>query len=222
MKKTAVLGCAILGALVLTHPWNSDETGVVATAPQAEQIALSPVRAPAAIQPMKAQNAAKEADPARPEAPREASLQRPRGRIPAKADPYGGMQLIDSLRTATDDAGKYEIIKVYRNEGPYPLLRVKEHWRASADGSGVYEVTQEMAGDHVLVRLAPGATPDQLQAFAQEIGASIRTQLEFSGLYVVQFDGTSAGKVDEVLNQMQNRPDLIKTGSPNAFMKLNH
>jgi hypothetical protein len=139
------------------------------------------------------------------------------------ADPYQGLQLLDSYRTQPDESGHFQIVKVYQREhNTYPLLRVKEHWVAGSDGSSQQQITQEMAGDHVLVRLNPNATADDLQAFAVNIGGSIRTRLQYSGLYVLEFNGQKANAMDQVLNQIASRPDLVSSSEPNYFMQLNH
>lgn len=88
-----------------------------------------------------------------------------------------------------DREGHYTRLKVVRTDMKYPLVRIEERRQRDPD-SGEEKILGSMAmvADHVMLRLEPGYTTQDLERLASATGMQIRKAGTHSRLYLLAFD----------------------------------
>lgn len=127
-----------------------------------------------------------------------------------------------SRTEAPDGSGGFRRTTLLVDEGArYPVRRVVEiHQPDTATGRPVLAKRSRMVGDHVIVKLAPGANRRDLERLAARAGASIRRRLHAPGLYLLAADAADLDTVPRLMAACAADPAVAAYAEPDAIGEL--
>lgn len=123
--------------------------------------------------------------------------------------------LLDERAIPPDSAGRYEKKRLLRVPGvKYPHVRAEEVWQRDP-ATGREELVRRalMVGDHFVVTLAETATPEELAAFADRFGATVRRRVGQRPVFLVATPSVGLDEYDVT------RDFLRGPGSPLVYVE---
>ncbi|OVE75658.1 hypothetical protein BVX97_03940, partial [bacterium E08(2017)] len=132
-----------------------------------------------------------------------------------KRDPFADAEVLELRESEPDAKGHITRVKLLRTQSKYPLVRVEE--KISVDSSTRRETVishTAMIADHIVVRLKPGQTEDNLRALNLKHGADIRKDMGKRSTYLVEFTGADADTVAEAVEAYEREAQLISYAEP--------
>jgi alpha-tubulin suppressor-like RCC1 family protein/subtilisin family serine protease len=141
-------------------------------------------------------------------------------RAPGKHDLMTEIHYFDkakviSSKETIDEQGRKERVRLLETNFKYPLIRVKEIIGQNRE-TGAEEVIsrQEMVGDHIVVKLAPGVTEDTLNKINQKYGGTIRKKMLAPNTYLVAFAAQNVDALPLAISNFQNEVSNIAYVEP--------
>jgi hypothetical protein len=106
-------------------------------------------------------------------------------------------------------------IRVYKTGFKYPYIRVVEQI-ARDERSGTERVTSRkaMVADHVIVKVKPGTTEQDIQRLAGQIDATVKRKTATADTYLLQLREPSVDAVSEAIELFSKDPTLITAAEP--------
>jgi len=142
------------------------------------------------------------------------------------SEPGARFQLIDAaqildqrITDVSKDRKKRELL--VRGEGKYPFRRVEETLQRN-ESEETYTIASrtEMVADHVLVKLQPGKSKEDLQAMLEGYGISILRELTLPGHYIVSLKAPTLDAVPEALSVFAGEMELLAYVEPDYFSHI--
>jgi len=131
------------------------------------------------------------------------------------------LEVLSETERRSRDGHSVELIRIVRTDFKYPLLRVAETWTTDpVTGTSERTRTSCSVADHVVVRLRPGVSEDQLLAVCRRNGCQIRHHLPLSGLYLVAFDDVDVDAVDRHIAEIALAADVVRDAEPDHIFTL--
>ena len=119
-------------------------------------------------------------------------------------------EILYSSESVSDSDGHFTRLQILKTSFFYPMVRMKEHLRRDPEtGSVELERTTLMVADHVLIQLQPGKGQSDLLALLSGSGAQIRRAFQFSGNYLVSFDGSQLNAIEIFMDRFKGRSEVI-------------
>ena len=122
----------------------------------------------------------------------------PKGTPPDATQPLRGESFNDAQKLVVKDfpanaAGEFTRVSIVRSSLKYPLLRIEETIIREGHANQERVLRREAAvADHVVVRLQPGTTEQQLALAAAAHGGTIQRKLQTENLYLVAIPAADA------------------------------
>jgi subtilisin family serine protease len=117
--------------------------------------------------------------------------------------------------------GVFRRVRLVMAEFKYALLRVEE--TVSRDRTSARERVLDrrvMVGDHVVVRLAPGADDRALERLCSALGLRIRRRMISPGMFLVSFPAPNADSVPEFAAALSRHGDVVRYAEPDYLRRL--
>jgi hypothetical protein len=171
-------------------PQASPSVGVVSARPFGQKVDRSPASASPSTpgHPVRGLSSLFQPNPLQP------------GRLP---DPFEGMPVLAREDGPADREGRFFRLKILRTRMMYPLVRVVERRRRDPHtGEETLLQKSEMVADHVMLRLEPGYTQEDLERLAERLDMKIRKAPVYSKIYLVSFE---LGDTDGVMLRSLDR-----------------
>ncbi|MBN1672278.1 MAG: S8 family serine peptidase [Kiritimatiellae bacterium] len=110
-----------------------------------------------------------------------------------------------------DARGRVRRTRLLKTHFKYPLLRVDETLAVDA-ATGPERVVARTAvvADHILVKLRPGMTEDDLGVLNAKYRARIRKKMYAPGMYLVELRGANLDSVERAVREYSQEPLVVK------------
>ncbi len=132
--------------------------------------------------------------------------------------PYRDAETLEERETALDGESVRRV-RIVRTDMKYPLVRVEEKvTRDGATGKETATIVSEMVADHVLVRLRPGVTEDDLLALNARHGTTIRKKMYAEGHYLVQAQGCDVDTVRKLVETYRAETASVAYAEPDHIV----
>lgn len=132
---------------------------------------------------------------------------------------YTNARVIASKESVPDKQGRIRRVKLVETDFKYPFVRVEEIVEADP-ATGIEKVLRReaMVGDHIIVKLQPGVTAEQLEALNKKHGAKIRKKMHSEGTYLLAFPDPRLDTVPERVAAYSRESDLINYAEPDYIV----
>jgi len=141
--------------------------------------------------------------------------------MPAGADPEWLRILAEQRVPAKDQKdGSMKVIRLVEARGKYPLRRVVDLMQVNAKTGKQRRLQRStMVADHVMVKLAPGATEAMLKAASETIGGGIRRKMRAPRLYLVRIPATRIEDFEEALSGLEKSAGVVGYAEPDYMTR---
>ncbi|MBA4387073.1 MAG: hypothetical protein C0404_03770 [Verrucomicrobia bacterium] len=110
-------------------------------------------------------------------------------------------------------------VRVLRTDMKYPLVRVQEEVeKDAATGEEKAIRMLAMTADHVMVKLRPGATEEDLQALTRKYAGKIRSKKPLSGIYLVELAESGADAVPGAVAKYLQESGVVALAEPDYLV----
>ncbi len=130
-------------------------------------------------------------------------------------DRYAAATVLKTSETEPDDTGRYERKRLVRADFKYPLILLEERIQKNLQ-TGVERLLRQnaMVADHVMVKVRPGTTENEVNQTVSAYGGQIRKKMYAPNLYLVEFKNPDLDSVAQAIQNLGNDPDLIVYAEP--------
>lgn len=101
----------------------------------------------------------------------------------------------------------------------YPLIRTlvsSQRDRMTGREQVVSQVS--MVADHVMVKVKPGKTDQEIAAAANKLGLNVRGRVGEKSIYLLQFDLKGSDRLPEVVEQLKQTPEWVAVVEPDFIV----
>lgn len=123
--------------------------------------------------------------------------------------------------SAPDPEGHFVRVKIVRTAMKYPLVRIEERrQREPSSGDETVLGTVSMVADHVMLRLEPGYTSQDLESVASQLGMKIRKAGAASRVFLVSFEATDVHALERSIASLK-RSRMVGSPEPDYLVTAN-
>ncbi len=114
-------------------------------------------------------------------------------------------------------SGQFQRVSLYRTDMKYPLIRVEESRAPGPNGTEVVLSQQAAVADHIMVRLQPGASEDDINQLAAQNGASV-VKTPQPGLYFVQIPNADIDSLPHAIQTFSQYTGVLKYAEADSLV----
>lgn len=134
-----------------------------------------------------------------------------------RIETFESAPVVSASETVPDQEGRFTRVRVLKTGMKYPLVRVEEKWvRDFATGQDQVTHRVEMIADHLILKLDPGYTAEDLVRVVVPLGFEVRATISGGRAYLVSFNGHEPMALEKAAAQLKatqgisySEPDYI-------------
>jgi len=137
---------------------------------------------------------------------------------PGQAEP--AEETLSSADAPPAADGTVQRVRLVRRPGAIPLVRIEETLEPRPGQAPRVRMRREMVGDHALVTVGPGVTPEQVAALAATHGFIVRSRLGRSPVYLIAFPTADHTALPSAISALEGNAAFVLSVAPDSFIQL--
>ncbi|MFC1672199.1 S8 family serine peptidase, partial [Planctomycetota bacterium] len=129
-------------------------------------------------------------------------------------------EIVSESSTEPDAQGYFARVRVVESDAvpKYPLLRIEDRMRRLPDGTDELISHVSMAADHVIIRLRPGKSREDLEGLNAKHGVKILKKMFAPNMYLVQFGEGGEDTVRRLERLYESEDAVIANADPDYIV----
>ena len=118
--------------------------------------------------------------------------------------------VLETRETEPDERGHFQRTSLTRTKLKYPLVRTEETVEQAVALQHPHTVAEKsMVGDHVLVKVQPGTTDQEVEGLAAKYGGHIRKKMYAPNMWIIAFSNATLDTVPSAMQALSAEPTVV-------------
>lgn len=132
-----------------------------------------------------------------------------------RANPFAGFPILEEQIISGNQNGLVSRVRLIQSDLKYPRLLVKEEYSVDPQrGVEVVNSRVAMAADHILVKLTPDSSREDLEKVNQKFGARILRKMFAPGMYLVEIKAGNLASLEAVVRDYNREVQVVAYSEP--------